>query len=83
MLTNISANHEYTRLIINRGLLFASNKLGGLAVKVKGDSPLLYSVYNKHMVRNSCFPRKYASWSRFLMYTCNQKAHFGTSPINN
>ena len=35
------------------------------------------------MVRNLRFPQKYASWSHFLTYTCNEKTHVGTSPIKN
>ena len=83
MLTNLSANHEDTQLILNRGLTVADNKNGGLALRGKGDSALVESIDNKQMVRNLCFSQKYVSWTHFLTFTCNQKYHFGTSEIKN
>ena len=83
MLTNISANHEDTRFIMNRGLIVADDKLGGLGVIGMVDSAILESVDNKQMVRNLCFPQKCTSWSHFLSYTCNQRTRFGTYFIKN
>ena len=80
MLTNLTANHEDTRLILNRGLAI-DNETGKMGLRGKGDSALLESVDNKQMVRNLCFSQKYAPWDNFLTYTCNQRTHFGTAPI--
>ena len=63
--------------------MVADNKLGWLAVIVKGYLALIEIVDNRQMVINLCFSQKYASWSHFLAYTCNQKTRFGTSPIKN
>ena len=54
VLTNLTANHEDTRLIVNRGLTVGEDKTGGLALRGKGDSALLESIDNKEMVRNLC-----------------------------
>ena len=35
------------------------------------------------MVRNLCASQKYHTMHYFLTFTCNQKLHFGTSPIKN
>ena len=66
---------------MNLGLMVADDKLGGLDVRGKGHSALLELVHSKQMVRNLCVSQKYASWSHFLMYTCNQNTHFGKSSI--
>ena len=81
MLTNVSANHEDTRMILNRGLTIGEDKKGGLGLRCKGDSSLLESVDNKEMVRNLCISQKYVGWDHFLTHTCNMKTHFGTAPI--
>jgi predicted GIY-YIG superfamily endonuclease len=83
MLTNASANHEDTRLILNRGLTIGNDKTGGLGLRGKGDSSLLESVDNKQMVRNLCMSQKYVQWDHFLTHTCNMKTHFGTAPVKN
>ena len=59
MLTNLSANHEDTRLMLNRGLTVAGNDIGGLKLRGKEDSCLTNSVDNKQMVRNLCMSQKY------------------------
>ena len=81
ILTNLAANHEDTRLILNRGLAVCDDANGGLGLRGKQDSPLLESVDNKQMVKNLCFSQKYHPWDHFLTYTCNQRDHFGTAPI--
>lgn len=83
MLTNLSANHEDTRLILNRGLTVADDDTGGLKLRGKEDSCLTNSVDNKQMVRNLCMSQKYFRWDHFCTYTCNMKSHFGTAPIKN
>ena len=75
MITNLSENHEDTQLILNRGLTISDDKHGGLGFRGKGDSSLSGYVDNKKVVRSLCF-LKYVS-------SCNQKTHFGTSPIKN
>ena len=80
ILTNLTANHEDTRLILNRGLAY-NNDTEDIGMRGKGDSALLESIDNKQMVRNLCFSQKFAPWDHFLTYTCNQRTHFGTAPI--
>ena len=41
MLTNLAANHEDTRLILNRGLTVSDDAKGGLGLRGKGDSALI------------------------------------------
>ena len=77
-----AANHEDTRLILNRGLAVCDDAKGGLGLRGKNDSALLESVDNRQMVKNLCFSQKYHPWDHFVTYTCNQRDHFGTAPIN-
>eukprot|EP00957_Ditylum_brightwellii_P074924 5694103-Ditylum_brightwellii.AAC.1 len=48
ILTNLTASHEDTQLILNRGLAI-DNKTGEMGLRGKGDSALLESVINKQM----------------------------------
>ena len=73
MLTNITANHEDSRIILNRGLTVDENSKSGLGLRGKGDSALIGSVDNRQMVRNLCYSQKYINWTHFLTFTCNQK----------
>ena len=54
VLSNVAANHEDTRLILNRGLTVKDDKFGGLCVRGKKDSSLTGSIDSKQMVRNLC-----------------------------
>lgn len=81
VLTNQTANHEDTRLILNRGLTVDENNDFNLTVRGKNDSSLLPSTDSKQIVRNLCTSQKYHNWSFFLTFTCNMKTHFGTAPI--
>ena len=83
LLTNTEANHEYTRLTLNRGLAVCKESNCGRRLRGKGDSSLAKSIDNKKMVRNLCFSQKYFLWTHFLTFTCNKKHHFGTSNIKN
>ena len=83
VMTNVAANHEDTRLILNRGLTVGDDKYGGLCVRGKSDNSLMSSIDSKQMVRNLCCSGKYHKWTHFLTFTCNQKNHFGTAPIKN
>ena len=83
MMVNLSANHNDTRITMNRGLTTADDKYGGLGLRGKGDSALLDSIDSKQMVKNLCSSQQYHSWDWFLTFTCNQKKHFGTAPIKN
>jgi predicted GIY-YIG superfamily endonuclease len=80
-LTNLSANHEDTRLVIQRGLTVGDDKKGGLGLRGKGDCGLLESFDSKAMVRNLCASQLYHNMDFFLTFTCNMKKHFGTKPI--
>ena len=82
-LTNLSANHEDTRLVLRRGLTVGDDKTGGLGLRGKGDSTLLESFDSKAMVRNLCSAQKYHKATHFCTNTCNMKKHFGTKPIKN
>ena len=65
---------------MNRGLVVASNEVG-LEVNHKDSSGLHDSIDSKQMVRNLCASQIYHTMHYFLTFTCNQKLHFGTSPI--
>lgn len=81
MLTNLSANHQDTRLVLRRGLTVGDDKTGGLGLRGQGDSSMLESFDSKAMVRNLCASQLYHNMSHFLTFTCNMKKHFGTKPI--
>ena len=74
-LTNLSANHEDTRLVLRRGLTVGDDKTGGLGLRGKGDSTLLESFDSKAMVRNLCSAQKYHKATHFCTNTCNMKKH--------
>ena len=80
--TNLTLNRQDTRIILNRGLVAASNEIG-LDVNHKDSSGLHDSIDSKQMVRNLCASQKNYTMHYFLTFTCNQKLHFGTSPIKN
>ena len=82
ILTNLSANHKDTQLVLNRGLSI-DNKTGNIRLRGKSDNALLESVDSKEIFQILFFYQKYAQWDRFLAYTCNQKTLFGTAPIAN
>ena len=83
IMTNLTANHEDTRLILNRGLAVGEDRSGGLYLRGKGDSSLSETIDSKQMTRNLCASQKYHRWCHFLTFTCNTKTHFGTAPIKN
>ena len=41
------------------------------------------SIDSKQMVKNLCISQRYHPWDHFLTFTCNQKTHFGVSPLRN
>ena len=59
MLHSITTNREDTRVILNISLNVDENSSSGLGLKRKGDSSLIESVDNKHMVRHMCYYQKY------------------------
>ena len=81
MLTNLLANYEGIRLILNRGLIVANDQFGGMKIRGKDDPSLLSLVDNKEYVCNLCFFQKYFKSSQFLAVTCSQKTHIGIAPI--
>ena len=81
MLTNLSANHQDTRLVLRRGLTVGDDKIGGLSLRGQGDSSMLESFDSKAMVRNLCASQSYHNMTHFLTFTCNMRKHFGTMPI--
>ena len=76
-LTNLSLNHQDSRIVLNRGLTVDSNTTSGMGVRCKNDSSLFEAVDSKQMVRNLCASQKYHKMDLFLTFTCNQKKHFG------
>eukprot|EP00957_Ditylum_brightwellii_P067954 5158834-Ditylum_brightwellii.AAC.1 len=81
-LTKLSVNHSNTCIVLNQGLTSAEDKTGGLGVCAKNDFELLESIDSKQMVKNLCALQKYHKMDCFLMFTCNQKKHFGTAPLS-
>ena len=82
-LTNLSLNHQDSRIVLNRGLTVDSNTTSGMGVRCKNDSSLFEAVDSKQMVRNLCASQKYHKMDLFLTFTCNQKKHFGIKKIRN
>eukprot|EP00957_Ditylum_brightwellii_P207874 15354894-Ditylum_brightwellii.AAC.1 len=80
-LTNLSVNHNDTCIVLNHGLTVGEDKTGGLGAKAGIDSPLLESIDSKQMVKDLCPSQKYHEMDYFLTFTCNQKDHFGTKPL--
>ena len=80
-MTNLSVNHEDTRIVLHRGLTVDEKSSTGLGVRGKqtGDSAILESIDSKQMVKNLSSSEKYiGSFDFFITLTCNMKKHFGT-----
>ena len=82
-LSNLTASHEDSRLIMNRGMKVDKNNSSGLGIRGKGDTSLFDSVDSQRMVNNLCASQKYHKMDYFLTYTCNQAEHFGVCNIKN
>ena len=82
-LSNITASHEDSRIILNRGMKVDDKNYSGLGIRGKGDSSLFDSVDSQRMVNNLCASQKYHKMDYFLTFTCNQAKHFGVSNIKN
>ena len=80
-MTNLSANHEDTQIILRRGLTVEGDRTGGLGIRGRGDSAMLELFDSKTMVQNLCSAQKYHNATHFLTFTCNMKKHFGTAPL--
>ena len=84
VLTNASAGHSDTRVILNRGLTVGDDSQGGLGIrggKKESGAALLGSIDSSQMVKNLCASHKYHPMDYFITLTCNQLKHFGTSII--
>lgn len=81
MLVNLAANHEDTRLVLQRGLTVGEDRTGGLGLRGKSDSCMSESLDSMGMVRKLCAAMFYHAMDYFLTFTCNQRNHFGTKPI--
>ena len=75
-LSNLSANHEDTRIILRRALICNDDKIGDLTIRGKGDNGLLQSFDSKVMVRNLCASQFYHNIDFSLTFTCNMRKHF-------
>ena len=82
-LSNITASHEDSRIIMNRGMKVDDKNYSGLGVRRKNDSTLFDSVDSQRMVNNLCASQKYHKMDYFVTYTCNQAEHFGVCNIKN
>ena len=56
MLTNLTLNHQDTRIVLNRGLVMGDS---GVQCRSRDDSSLLDSIDSKLMVKNLCASQKY------------------------
>jgi len=72
-LTNLSANHSDTRIILNRGLTAESDDSGGLGLRGGNQDALLESIDSKQMVKNLCASQSKHPMDFFLTFTCNPK----------
>ena len=65
VMSNFSASYNDTRMMMNREIVVADDKEGGLGVRGKGDLSFLGSVDSKHKVKNMCTSQKYVGWYHF------------------
>ena len=70
-LTNLSLNHEDTRIVLNRGLTVDPESFNGIVVICKNDSTKFESINIKQMVSSLCASQKYHKMDIFLTFTCN------------
>ena len=82
-MTNLSVNHQDSRIVLNRGLTVSEDKQNnGLALRGSNDTSLLGSIDSKQMVKNLSSSQRYiGSHDFFITLTCNMKKHFGTAPV--
>ena len=82
LLSNLACNRTHSKLIINRGLMCATNDTG-LRIHGKNDSYLSGSMDSKMLVRNLCASQEFHKMTYFLTFTCNQATQFGVQVIKN
>jgi hypothetical protein len=82
-LTNLSANHQDTRVSIHRGFASAGDEFGGLGVRRQDDTSLHQSVDGTQNTKNLCASQPYHPMDYFITFSCNQKKYIGVKNIKN
>ena len=82
LITNLACNRTHSKMIINRGLMCATNDTG-LRIHGETDSYLSGAMDSKLLVRKLCASQKFHPMTFFLTFTCNQAMHFGVKLIKN
>lgn len=72
--------HQYSRIILNRGLVEESTSTG-LGVCGSNEAKKTDCIDSKKMVKNFCASQKYHKIDFFLTFICNQSIHFGVKEI--
>ena len=62
ILTNLTLEHQDTRLVLNRGLTVDGTLKHKIGIRCKGESVLSRSIGSKEMVKNLCSSQKYHKW---------------------
>ena len=65
-LSNLTLNHEDTRIVLNHGLTVDSNAANNIGVRCKHDASLFESIDSKQVVKNLCASQKYTKFDFFL-----------------
>ena len=81
-MVNLATNQHDSRIVVSKGLTASSDESIGLNLRGGNDSsPLSDSIDSKQMVKKLMSSQRYFPFDLFLLFTCNQRLHFGTKPI--
>ena len=75
IITNLTLNHEDSRIILNRGLTVSPNGLG-LTTRSKGGSKFGDTIDSKVVIKQLTASRKYKPMGVFVTFIYNQAKHF-------
>ena len=80
-ITNLTLNHQDSRIILNRGLTVDKEERNGIGVRGKSDSTLFQGLDSKRAANNLCAAQTKHNFTYFLTFTCNQEKHFGIKKL--
>ena len=82
IITNLTLNHEDSRIILNIGLTMSPNGLS-ITTRSKGGSRFGDTIDIKAVVKQLTSSKKYKPMGMIVTYTCNQAKHVGVCNMNN
>ena len=80
-ITNLTMNHQDSRIVLNRGLTVDKEEKNGIGVRGKSDTALFEALDSKRAAKSLCAAQTKHDFTYFLTFTCNQEKHFGIKKL--